>query len=236
ETIHAILDGTDSALRAAAGLKVSGFLYTSSLEVYGRPDDNGKWIDESGYGAIDSTSTRSCYSEGKRLAECLCASYADEYGVPAKIIRLSQTFGPGVKYSDGRVFAEFARCVIEGRDIVLRTQGRTVRNYCYTRDAVKAMLLVLLRGNSGEAYNAANHDTVCSIREMAELASGLGDKPVNVKIEIPEDIEKYGYNPEAKIRLDSSKLAALGWTPEVGIEEMFKRLISSMKVSAEKNA
>ena len=93
-------------------------VYLSSLEVYGTPEKDADLITENDYGYIEPLSVRSSYSEGKRMVECLCASYAHEYSVPVKIARLSQTFGPGVAYEDGRVFAEFARCALEQRDIV----------------------------------------------------------------------------------------------------------------------
>lgn len=230
ETIHAAIDGTDNMLRFAREKQATSFLYLSSLEVYGTPDPDQDTMPETGHGYIDSTSVRSSYSEGKRIVECLCASYAREYGVPAKIARLAQTFGPGVRYNDGRVFAEFARCVIENKDISLHTQGRTVRNYCYTRDAVKGLLTVLLHGNTGEAYNIANPETACSIREMADLTASLNPSgSTHVCIDIPDDVSKFGYNPEMVIRLDPSKLEKLGWKAEVGIKEMFERLIVSMK-------
>ena len=230
ETIHAAIDGTDNMLRFAKEKAVSAFLYLSSLEVYGTPDPDQNPMPETGHGYIDSTNVRSSYSEGKRIVECLCASYAQEYGVPSKIARLAQTFGPGVRYDDGRVFAEFARCVIEKKDISLHTQGRTVRNYCYTRDAVKGLLTVLLHGSVGEAYNVANPETACSIREMADLTASLNPEgSTRVCIDIPDDVSKFGYNPEMIIRLDPSKLEALGWKAEIGIKEMFERLIASMK-------
>lgn len=159
------------------------------------------------------------------MVECLCASYAKEYGVPVKVARLSQTFGPGVDYEDGRVFAEFARCALEKRDIVLHTEGNTVRTYCYTKDALSGILYILLKGNTGEAYNVTNMDTAVSIREMAELVcKTIGAGEIKVTVDIPEDICSFGYNPEMVIRLDSGKLMNLGWTPTVGIEEMYTRL------------
>ena len=114
---------------------------------------------------------RSSYPESKRLCESLCSAYASEYGVPAKVVRLTQTFGVGVSYNDGRVFAEFARCAIEGRDIVLKTKGQTKRNYIDIDDAVNAIFTVLLKGVAGEAYNVANEDTYCSIYEMANMVA-----------------------------------------------------------------
>lgn len=232
ETIKTAIDGTTSVLEFAREKKVEGFVYLSSLEVYGTPDPNAEKIKEDDYGFIEQLSVRSSYSEGKRMVECLCCSYASEYGVPVKIARLSQTFGAGVEYNDGRVFAEFARCAIEKKDIVLHTMGNTVRTYCYTTDAVSAMTFILLKGEVGKAYNVTNPNTACSIKEMGQLVCDIfKESEIQVKIEIPENVASFGYNPEMVIRLDSSRLESLGWSAKVGMDEMFRRLVASMKIS-----
>ncbi len=231
ETIKTAIDGTLHILEYAKGRpSVKGMVYLSSLEVYGTPSADKETIGEEDYGYIDPVKVRSSYSEGKRMVECICASYADEYHVPVKIARLSQTFGPGVAYDDGRVFAEFTRCAIEGRDIVLHTQGNTVRSYCYTKDAVSALLYILIAGEAGQAYNVTNMETAVSIREMGELVCReLGDSKISVKVEIPEDVSSFGYNPEMVIRLDSSKLEGLGWKATTKLPTMFLRMSRGMK-------
>ena len=209
--------------------QAEGFLYLSSLEVYGTPADDAGMIDESYSGYIDPLKVRSSYSEGKRMVECLCASYAAEYGVPVKIARLSQTFGAGVEYNDGRVFAEFIRCALEKKDIVLHTDGKTVRSYCYTKDAVAAMLLILLKGESGAAYNVTNMDTKISIADMAQLVCDtFQEAGIHVTFDLPDDVDSYGYNPQMVIALDSSRLLALGWKPTTALREMFLRSAASM--------
>ena len=224
------MDGTRYVLELAKQKQVKGVVYLSSLEVYGTPAEDAGMITEKDYGYIEPLSVRSSYSEGKRIVECLCASYAHEYSVPVKIARLSQTFGPGVAYEDGRVFAEFARCALEQRDIVLHTQGHTVRSYCYTKDALSALLYILISGKAGEAYNVTNMDTAVSIKEMAELVcETIGSGKIKTVIDIPEDLASFGYNPEMIIRLDSKKLMQLGWKATIGLEEMFERLIKGMK-------
>ena len=228
ETIVTALKGTQNVLELAREKKVRKVVYLSSLEVYGTPDNTREYISESDYGYIDPMQVRSSYSEGKRMAECMCVSYTKEYNVPVVVARLSQTFGPGVSYSDGRVFAEFARCAIEKRDIVLHTQGKTLRTYCYLRDAISALFCLMLRGEAGQAYNVTNMDTAITIRDMAQLVCTLAEG-IQVTIDIPEDIAAFGYNPEMVIRLDSKKLQDLGWNAEVGIKEMFVRLIGSMQ-------
>ncbi len=230
ETIITAINGTRNILELARVKKVEGFLYLSSLEVYGTPDGTEERVCENDYGYIDILNVRSSYSEGKRMVECLCCSYMSEYGVPVKIARLSQTFGAGVEYNDGRVFAELARCAIEKRDIVLHTRGETVRSYCYTADAVSAIAYILLRGEAGTAYNVTNMSTACSVKELAQLVCRIfKESEITVKFDIPENIGDFGYNPEMVIKPDATRLENLGWKPRTALEQMLKRLVGSMK-------
>lgn len=228
DTIETTFEGTRNALELARRASVRGMVYLSSLEVYGDPRNGGRALREDEDGHLDPMSVRSSYSEGKRLAETLCAAYASEFAVPVKVARLSQTFGAGVRYDDGRVFAEFMRCALEGRPITLHSEGRTTRTYCYTADALAAILFILVRGRAGEAYNVANEDACASIAEMAEVASRvLVEGRVPVRREVPDNYAELGYNPEMLVCLDASKLRGLGWRPTVGLEEMFRRMAES---------
>ena len=229
ETILTAIDGTNNLLKFAKDKKVQGFVYLSSLEAYGITDSGLSGVKESDYGYIDQLVPRSSYSEGKRMAECLCISYGHEYHIPVKIVRLAQTFGPGVSYTDNRVFAQFARCAIEQKDIVLKTAGETYRNYCYTRDAIIGIFCVLTKGNSNEAYNIANKATGISICDMAKMVSHViaGDK-IQVVFDIEEDISKLGYGSTIKILLDTTKIEEMGWSAEVDLEEAFRRMIESI--------
>lgn len=228
ETIRTAVMGTWNMLELAREKQVSGFLYLSSMEVYGTPEDDSK-IDESAGTNLNTLQVRNSYPESKRMCESLCASFCSEYQVPAKVVRLTQTFGPGVVYDDGRVFAQFARCVMENRDMILHTEGKTKRNYLYTMDAVSAILIVLLRGEAAQAYNAANEDTYCSIWEMAALVCRecAGDR-ISVRKEV-EDVSSFGYAPELKMNLDTKRLQGLGWRPTTGLAEMYRRMIKGME-------
>ena len=228
ETIFTALDGTRNLLEFARYNKIKGFVYLSSMEVYGTPTTDNK-VREDHSTNINSMSVRSCYPESKRMCESLCAAYYYKYGVPVKVIRLTQTFGPGVKYTDGRVFAEFARCVIEKKDIILNTKGETKRSYLYIEDAVGAILTVLFKGKNGEAYNAANEDTYCSIYDMALLvARECANGNINVVINEKEDISKFGYAETLHMNLDVSKIESLGWHAETNLIEMYKKMIADM--------
>ena len=219
ETIRTAIDGTVNILELAREKSTRSLLYVSSMEMYGEPDQSRYIVAENDSGRLDTMSPRSSYPEGKRMAEAICCAYASEYGVPAKVARLVQTFGPGVAKTENRVFAQFARAVMEHRPIVLKTDGSKAHCYCYTVDAVTGLLTVLLKGGVGEAYNVSNEANFMSIREMAEM---LTDRVV---YEIDNSV---CYPPSAKLLLKSDKLRALGWRPTVGVQEMYNRLMEWM--------
>lgn len=232
ETIQTALRGTANMLELAREKKVKSFVYLSSMEVYGAPQTATK-IGEANPTNLDTMAIRSSYPESKRMCEALCAAYCSEYGVPSKVIRLTQTIGPGVAYEDGRVFAEFARCVIENRDIVLHTLGQTKRSYLYTVDAATAILTVLLAGENGQAYNAANEDTYCSIVDLGRTALAHSqDRGLTIRIEADNDGTR-GYAPTLHMNLDTSKLRRLGWRPAGDLSHMFETLIASMRYDHE---
>ena len=227
ETLETSALGIINLFQFIKNMDIKGFVYLSSMEVYGAPCDNVK-ITENHPAVINLSTPRDSYPVGKCFCESLCVSYAAEYGIPTRILRLTQTFGPGVKYNDQRVFAEFARCVIEGRDIILATKGETSRNYLYTIDAVTAIIALLIKGENGKAYNAANETTYCSIKEMAEfVASNFGN---TISVRIDETTGKNrGFAPVLHMNLDTSKLKALGWHPNYSLDDMYYRMIISMK-------
>ncbi|MBR1442947.1 MAG: NAD-dependent epimerase/dehydratase family protein [Firmicutes bacterium] len=229
ETLHTAYIGTKNILDIALRSKVKSMIFLSSLEVYGAfPEEKDK-ISENDYGIINIDNIRNSYSEGKRIAECLCYSYAHEYYVPIKIGRLTQIMGSGIEYSDNRVFAEFARNVVENNNIILHTNGNTKRNYCYISDAVTAIMIIALKGNIGEAYNIANKDNYISIKKLAERFVDLyKDNDLSVNYDIKDPID-FGYNPEIKINLDAEKLELLNWKAEVSLDDMIIRTINYMK-------
>lgn len=227
EVIDSIVLGSQAVLRFAREANVKGMVYLSSMEVYGAVTAETRASEEQ-FGNINLQSVRSCYSEGKRLVECMCACYAEEYGVPVRIARLAQTFGAGIHPEENRVFAQFARSVKQGEDIVLHTAGQSFGNYVYTRDAIKAILLLLRQGENGAAYNVVNESTTMTIAEMAQLvAEHFSCGKSRVVFDIPES-NTFGYAPGTKLHLSGEKLRKLGWQPEVDLTEMYQRMLSDI--------
>ena len=230
QTLMTAIDGTRNLLEFAREKQVSSMVYVSSMEAFGITDPKLERITEKDLGYIDILSVRSSYSEGKRICECLCAAYASQYGVPVKIARLAQTFGAGVSVADGRVFAQFTKSCLAGTDIVLHTAGKSMGNYCYTADAVRGLLTILLKGENANAYTVVNPATSMQIREVAQLVSDtLTEGRTKIIFDIPESALTYGYAPDVTMRLSGDKLMALGWKPEVDLPEMFRRLAASFR-------
>lgn len=229
ETIETTYQGTKNILEIARQKRCKSMVYLSSMEMYGVPDSTLESVREEDLGYIDLMNVRSSYSEGKRIAECLCASYCEEYGVPVKIARLAQTFGAGVSEEDNRVYAQFARSAIMKKDIVLHTKGESYGNYCYTSDAIKALLLLLLKGENGQAYNVSNEENTTMIVDMAKMvAEQFGEGKIKVCFDIPKDKKMHGYAPDVKMKLSSEKIRKLGWKAKYSLPQMYERMIEGI--------
>jgi nucleoside-diphosphate-sugar epimerase len=222
ETYELAIESTKAILKFAKRTNVKGIVYISSLEQYGQILDE-RLVSEDIQGYIDCTDSRSSYPLGKRAAEYMCSAYAHEYGINVKIARLTQTFGAGVAADDNRVFAQFARSIINGKDIVLHTTGESAKPYCYTTDCVSAILYILLRGTNGDAYNVANESTYISIKDMAMFLRVNFNPAIHVVVEPHPEM---GYAPTTKLKLSASKLAGLGWHAKYNLKDMYSRLIA----------
>lgn len=228
ETIETIYSGTKMVLEYAKSVKAKSVVYLSSMEVFGATDKSKNQIFENDIGYLDFLNIRSCYSEGKRLAECMCKCYAEEYDLNVKIARLAQVFGAGISKNENRVFAQFARSAIKKKDIILHTSGESVGNYCYTTDAIKGIFLLLKKGVIGEVYTVVNENTAVTIKDMAcMVAEELAHNEIKVIFDIPQE-NVFGYAPPTTMHLSSKKLQNLGWKPEVDLKTSYIRMMQDL--------
>jgi len=233
ETLLISIEGTKNILELAKTKKCKSVVYVSSMEVYGTFSE-GREISEKDLGYIDNLKVRSNYPESKRVCENMCVAYHAEFGVSVKIARLAQTFGAGILPGENRVFAQFARSAIDGKDIVLHTKGQSEGNYCYTRDCITGLLTILLKGTNAEAYNVSNPETHTTIASMAEMVCEKITHGKNkVVFDIPEN-NTFGYAEDTKLKLSSDKLQTLGWKPEIDLEEAYRRLINALMQETER--
>lgn len=235
ETLMTSLEGTKNILNLARQKRTKSVVYVSSMEMYGVFNEENLNVTENDLGFIDPLKIRSNYPESKRLCENMCVAYMAEYGVPVKIARLAQTFGAGILPDENRVFAQFARSVINGKNIVLHTKGLSEGNYCYIRDCIIGLFFILLKGENGEAYNVSNPQTHTTIANMAKMvAEKIAMGKINVIFDIPKE-NTFGYASDTKLKLNSDKLQSLGWKPEIGLEESYRRMIEFMQLESERD-
>ena len=229
DTMLANIEGTKAVLEFAMKKQIRKAVYLSTMEVYGFPQKGHK-VKENELGAFETMNARNSYPIAKIACEALCNSYFEQYDVPIVVMRATQTFGPGVKYNDGRVFAQFMRCVLENRNIVLKSEGLTERPYLYTADAVSAIINLLMSGKAGQSYTVANPLTLISIKDMASMvAYTVAEGQISVEYNIADNIEDLGYAKTLYMDLDTSKISELGWYPTVNLGEMFERMISGIE-------
>lgn len=229
-TIGANVLGAWNTLQLANNENNKGYLFISSREIYGQPYDNQDKFDENTYGLVDPLDPRSCYPEGKKAAETMCASFRKQYGINTKIARLAHTYGPGMSIDDGRVQADFFRDVLNNRNIVLKSAGTSIRTYTYIADAIKAIYVILLNSPYEEiVYNISSEESTVSIKELAqEMVNAFPEKNLKLVFDIPENNQE-GTAPFTKGILDSNKIKKLGWQADNNLHEGIRRTISFLK-------
>lgn len=199
------------------------FLFLSSGEVYGHsPLSSVNGWNEDALGMVDTLNVRSCYPESKRASETLCQAYHKEYNINTSIVRLCYIYGPTITESNTRADAQFLRNAINGNDIVLKSEGKQFRSYCYLSDAVAGILYILLKGKEGECYNLASSVSNATIRDYAETMAFIFD--TKIRFELQDEIESNGYSKMQYEILDSSKLERLGWKANFDLKSGIRRM------------
>lgn len=222
ETLFINVDGARHALDLAerCGAIV---IYPSTVEVYGNARDN-KPFHENDTGDLNLATSRSCYTESKRLCEAMCQSYISEKGVDARIVRLSRVFGPTMLMDDSKASSQFIKKSILKEDIVLKSEGNQFFSYSYVADVVSAIFYVLLYGAKGEAYNVASEQFNVHLRDFAYVCADIASTAV--VFDVPSVIEQKGYSIANTAIMDSTKLMCLGWKPKYSFIESVNRTLS----------
>lgn len=212
------------------GHQVKGFLFFSTSEIYGDPPADQIPTPETYRGNVSCTGPRACYDESKRFGETLCVNFARHYGLPITIARPFNNYGPGLKITDRRVIPDFARDLFRGKDLVLLSDGSPTRTFCYVADAVVGYYKILVRGRSGEAYNIGNESPEISMRQLAELLSGIAREQFGYpgKVVQCQSREKdyLTDNPQRRCPVIAKARSELGFEPQVPLEAGFHRTLA----------
>ena len=226
-TIMTNLNGVNNLLEYGKNHNLNRFLFVSSGEVYGQPKENLKSFHEDYSGYVNPINPRSCYPNGKRAAETLCISYQSQYNLDTVIARPCHTFGSSATIHDNRAASQFINRIVDNKDIIMKSDGLQLRSYIYVSDCVSAIFTILLKGESGNAYNVANKNSNVTIREIAQTLASLYDK--KIIFENPSDAEKDSFNPVSQSVLDATKLESLNWKARYDSVSALKRTVSILK-------
>jgi dTDP-glucose 4,6-dehydratase/UDP-glucuronate decarboxylase len=216
-----------SVAQRAARQPVQGFLFYSSSEIYGDPAAEAIPTPETYRGNVSCTGPRACYDESKRFGETLCVTFARQEGLPVRMARPFNNYGPGLKITDGRVLPDLARDVLAGRDMVMLSDGSPTRTFCYATDAITGYYKVLVRGRDGEAYNVGIDRPEISMADVAELVRstaaelfGYGGRVVRGAA---KEADYLVDNPNRRCPVIDKARTELGFDPKVLIDEGVRR-------------
>ena len=226
-TITTNIIGVQNMLDFAAAHNATRCAFTSSCEIYGENRGDVEKFDESYCGYIDCNTMRAGYPEAKRCGEALCQAYIKQKGLDIVIPRLTRSYGPTLLKTDTKALSQFIGKGVRGEDIVLKSAGTQYYSYLYIADTVSGLLTVLLKGETGEAYNIADEKSDIMLKDLAAIiAEKAGTKVI---FELPDEVEKSGYSTATKARLDSAKISRLGWTAKYDIRGGIYRTVDILK-------
>jgi nucleoside-diphosphate-sugar epimerase len=231
-TILLSIIGTKNILKFAKEQKAKRVLFISTVEIYGENRGDREEFTEDCCGYINCNTLRAGYPEGKRAAEALCQAYIKEDFIDVVIARSCRVYGPAMDRNDSKVIAQFLQNACDGKDIVLKSDGKQQYSYCYVADVCSALLVILLNGKTGEAYNIAEQNCDMSLLQIAEILSNYINK--GIVYEIPSSVEASGYSKVIKALLDSMKLQKIGWSVQYPIREGLLRSLLIVKETADR--
>lgn len=226
-TVTTNIIGTYNLLEFAAAHNAKRFVFASTVEVYGENRGDTEYFSEDYCGYIDCNTLRAGYPESKRAGEALCQAFIKQKGLDVVIPRLSRVYGPTMLMSDTKALSQFIKNSLAGEDIVLKSAGTQFFSYTYVADAVIAILVCLINGQCGQAYNIADPASDITLRDLAQLIACQAG--TQVVFQIPDEVESTGFSKATKAVLDSQKMKCLGWQPMWDIRSGISSTIEILK-------
>lgn len=193
------------------------FFQASTSEVYGEPEIHPQ--NETYRGNVSTIGPRSCYDEGKRVAESLCVSYRDQYGVDSRIVRIFNTYGPRMDKNDGRVVSNFIVQALSDQPITIYGDGSQTRSFCYVDDNVRGLVALMNTPTDPGPVNIGNPEEY-TIKDIAEkICAWVGTRSEIVYKDLPKD------DPTRRCPDITKAKKILDWQPKVDLEEGIQKTI-----------
>ena len=217
QTIRTNVLGAMNMLDLARRLRIP-ILQSSTSEVYGDPKEHPQR--ESYWGNVNPIGVRSCYDEGKRCAETLFFDYHRQYGLPIKVVRIFNTYGPRMLPNDGRVVSNFIVQALKGHDITIYGDGSQTRSFCCVSDLVVGLEAMMHTPNRVTGPVNLGNPGEFTVRELAETIIRItGSKSKIVYKPLPQD-DPARRKPDVSLARE-----LLGWTPAITLEDGLKQTI-----------
>ncbi len=224
ETIESNVIGLTKLLKYSKKKKIDRLLYFSSSEIYGSPDKKNIPTAETYNGNVATIGPRACYDESKRFCETLCYTYNEKYGVPVRIVRPFNNYGPGLKTNDGRLPADIAKNIIDKKNLIIHSDGKPTRTFCYISDAIVGYLKALSFkkfeifniGNDAEEINVKNFS-----KKFLKVSNSMFDTKNNIKIIFKKSDEKNYLKDNPTRRRPNLEKAKklLNYNPKISLEK-----------------
>lgn len=217
KTIKTNVTGTINMLGVAKRTKAR-FLLASTSEVYGDPLQHPQV--ESYWGNVNPIGPRSCYDEGKRVAETLTVNYKDQGHVDTRIVRIFNTFGPRMLFNDGRVVSNFIVQALKGEDITVYGEGQQTRSFCYVDDLVNGIMATMNKEGFYGPVNLGNPNEMPIIDLAKRVIELTSSKSKIVKRPLPQD------DPTRRQPDISLAKRELGWSPKIDLNDGLMKTIA----------
>jgi UDP-glucuronate decarboxylase len=234
ETVDANITGLRRLLDFYAQKQLKGFLFFSSSEIYGDPFPEFIPTKEDYRGNVATIGPRACYDEAKRFGETLCYLFAQKHGMPVGVARPFNNYGPGMNINDKRLPADFAKAVVEGRDLEILSDGTPTRTFCYISDAITGYLKVLLHGTF-DVFNIGMDKPELSVKQFADIFSRKGREVFGyqgqISFKVSQDQEYLTDNPNRRCPDITKARTLLDYEPRVNVEEGIQRYLEFLHQS-----
>ena len=220
ETLITSFEGTKNILNIAKHYN-SKLLFTSTSEIYGDPLVHPQ--PEEYFGNVNTVGERSCYDEGKRVAESLIYEYRKRYNLDLKIVRLFNTYGPHMSINDGRVITNFIYRIINNKPIQIYGTGEQTRSFCYVDDLIDGLFLMMDSCEIGP-INLGNPNCEFTLNELVSIFEEIIERSLDV-----EYLRATGDDPKQRKPDITKAVNLLSFDPKVTLKDGLRKTIDSFK-------